>query len=1230
MSAAIRFKRVLVQNVGVLGERAIALDELSPGINVISGPNECGKSSVVRALRAALFQRHGTGHSSVRALQPYNSKLSPYVEVEFEVDGVEYLLEKRFLKKGMARVRARDGSVDLHGDDADTWLFARLDAREPAKKGVNPDDMGVWGLLWVNQDAFATQEPSEAMGDHVRGSLSRTIGSLVGNVMGGEYGVALKRAIEEEHDKYWTAKQQGATEKLLAERRRVEALAETVKQLHDKETETVRLADQLREREQDLEALEAEAAEIAQLLRACEDAVRVGDALERSRDEAADALRAGEESLKHAAKQHADRAARRAELAEAEQLARTRDEVVERLRAEHQRHQSAWQAASEAAASIRRDVDALRDAVEGHRRALERVRAREDLRQLEGRLAEARRLDGAIREAREALRALPDADALRALAGLEARRAQHGDHVARHATQLRVTRPGAETEQTPVPTRRAVSLAALGALTIDPPREGFLKARDAWRATRTRLLARLEALRVESVAGARSLAEEHRRLSAEIGARRAKLDGLAPQGFAVLARECERHERSASELEATRDEAARLRDRLAGIDAELVASPLGEGSFDELVALDAKVQSMLALEASAAVRVSVCPLAAVRVQLGAREPTRFLTPGNDVRRPVAAPMTLVIDDKIQIEIDPGGAATLTAEALDAAQRALAAKLAAFSVATVDEARALSRARAALVADRAHAEQALHALAPHGVDALSEKLARVERTADDMRRKRDEASALGAEVAELEARLASISVRPEAFAELDALDRQCLAEEQAVRRLAGRVVAAEGAVAPALEGREELVEPLDLTIQGVRVEVAPGEVPHDVELPVLERELATKLKSFAVANLDEARRAHHEWLTLSTRLESDRQSLAQLAPDGIAVLDADAARTRARVGPSDDVEEPRASLEVALDVAQRRLEARRLELITAEALAESLRGEAERARDAFAQADRARIEQQVRRNTLAEQLRVEEAVASDGALREAGEGARAEVERLRARHEEAARACDAALPEVRRADRDRERASLADVTRRVQALRESHAHEKGTLDGRLGEGYFDKRAEAEAALAAAQADLARVEREAKAVRLLRETASKAYDEAQQTLMGPVYREAMPLLQIIRPGTSFRMNRDTLQLEQVLRHGVEEEFGHLSGGAREQLAVVVRIALAKVFAQQQRALPLILDDILGWTDDRRLRAMLNVLERTAQDLQVILLTCHPGRFRGLSGARTIALDELKAAP
>lgn len=94
-------------------------------------------------------------------------------------------------------------------------LLSLLGAREPAKKGVNLDDMGVWSLLWVNQDEFATTEPSARLGDHTRETLALSIGGIVGDVMGGEHGTTLRRAIEDSYSELWTPKQtERATGKL--------------------------------------------------------------------------------------------------------------------------------------------------------------------------------------------------------------------------------------------------------------------------------------------------------------------------------------------------------------------------------------------------------------------------------------------------------------------------------------------------------------------------------------------------------------------------------------------------------------------------------------------------------------------------------------------------------------------------------------------------------------------------------------------------------------------------------------------------------------------------------------------------------------------------------------------------------------------------------------------------------------------------------------------------------
>jgi len=1224
MNSALRFKRIKVQHVGVLGDKAIELDGLGPGINVISGPNECGKSSIVRALRAALFQRHGSGQAAIKALRPYGSKHWPSVEVEFELDRVTYLLEKRFGTKGMARVTAGDGSVSLNGDDADRWLIETLDAREAAKKGLHVDDMGVWGLLWVNQDAYATQEPAEAMGDHVRGSLARTIGTLVGNVMGGAYGVALKRALDDRYSLHWTAKQDRATGEFLAAQRRVEELTALVTQLRARCDETTALGDALQVRLEQRAELEAESARLTASLAELEAAVREGEALERHRDAAAEALRDAEAQAESVSTRQATRLLLRQDLRDCEQALETRAEAFARLRLESQRRADVALSTGEREFELRRSVNALVESVSVLHRRIAAQRGRAELATLRARWAEVSALEGVVRTARESLKKLPDTATLDALVALDTRRAEHQDLLARKATQVRVegASPVAVTQ------RQTVDLGPLGSITVEPPRDGFLKARDVWMAARTKLLERLAALRVDSVAVARTTADTWQRLTAEVVTVRAALAKVAPEGIEAVARELERVETQRAELLRQRDDATACSEELATRDKALAAFPFGPDEMQTLLEAEAKVKALYDLEDRAAVRLTVRPLAAVRVQLGTREAMRVLTVGTEVRRPVAGPMVLVVEDKVEIEIDPGAVGQSSAEALEAARDALGFALTGVGVTSMDEARAHDRARTTEQSRRDAAAERLAARAPEGLAALVERVEQVSRSAEVLRRRKAQGQTLQDELSAHTAALQALTLGPRELAELDALDRTCLGLEQAMQRLAGRIVEAEGAVGEVLGGEVELVHPRVLEVGDARVEIVPGEGGHDLELPMMERELAGRLKALELATVDEARRAHNTWIAETARLERDEARLRSLAPQGMAGLDAEMVRVETTVGTQAPEAEPLAELERRLSLEQQRHEERRDELATAEARAETARGHAREAQELAAQSERAWIEQNARKDTLAAQLRVSTESEGDDTLREALRAAETALHAAHTRWETAAQACDRASPALRRADRDREAQALADVTRELSLVREACARDKGTLDGRLGEGYHDRTSEAESERTLAVEKLARIEREALAIKLLHETAERAYSEAQNTLMEPVYREAAPLLQIIRPGTTFQMNRDTMQLEQVLRDGFEEDFKDLSGGAREQLAVVVRIALAKVFARQQRALPLILDDILGWTDDRRLRAMLNVLERTAQDLQVLLLTCHPSRFRGLAGAQTYALDALKA--
>ena len=90
--------------------------------------------------------------------------------------------------------------------------------------------------------------------------------------------------------------------------------------------------------------------------------------------------------------------------------------------------------------------------------------------------------------------------------------------------------------------------------------------------------------------------------------------------------------------------------------------------------------------------------------------------------------------------------------------------------------------------------------------------------------------------------------------------------------------------------------------------------------------------------------------------------------------------------------------------------------------------------------------------------------------------------------------------------------------------------------------------------------------------------------------------------------------------------EEDFHDLSGGAREQLSILVRIALAEVLGAEE-PLPIVLDDCLVNTDRTRLGEMMRILYRASRKQQILLFSCHDEGFDRLGETRRF---ELAARP
>jgi len=141
-----------------------------------------------------------------------------------------------------------------------------------------------------------------------------------------------------------------------------------------------------------------------------------------------------------------------------------------------------------------------------------------------------------------------------------------------------------------------------------------------------------------------------------------------------------------------------------------------------------------------------------------------------------------------------------------------------------------------------------------------------------------------------------------------------------------------------------------------------------------------------------------------------------------------------------------------------------------------------------------------------------------------------------------------------------------------------------------------------------------EQDAAVLRLLLETLETAEREAKNRYLAPVVQRVQPYLKMLLPDSDIIFDED-LGIAGLRREGQTEDYGVLSGGTQEQLAVLSRIAFAELLLGQNRPATVILDDALAFSDDDRIESMFDVLMRAGENVQIIVLTCRKKLFARL---------------
>lgn len=259
-------RRLAVENWRGLSE---SLEDLAPGLNLVAGPNESGKSRLVEALRFALFESTSGQAAHKKALASWGvAAEKPRVVVEFELAGSDWRLEKVFLGTGH-NTQLRGAGEDHDGEAAESRLADLLGVTGGSgRTEVKLEERGMWSLLWVEQGQ-SSRRP--AHNDESQNQILTQLTEEIGEVAAGEFGQQMLRRAEDYRNRYYTPRSGAEKDTLSAPRRAVQELERRLGEAVDRRDELAQAADELeraQEKVQELQARHQAAAEELQTVTA--------------------------------------------------------------------------------------------------------------------------------------------------------------------------------------------------------------------------------------------------------------------------------------------------------------------------------------------------------------------------------------------------------------------------------------------------------------------------------------------------------------------------------------------------------------------------------------------------------------------------------------------------------------------------------------------------------------------------------------------------------------------------------------------------------------------------------------------------------------------------------------------------------------------------------------------------------------------------------------------------
>lgn len=415
---------------------------------------------------------------------------------------------------------------------------------------------------------------------------------------------------------------------------------------------------------------------------------------------------------------------------------------------------------------------------------------------------------------------------------------------------------------------------------------------------------------------------------------------------------------------------------------------------------------------------------------------------------------------------------------------------------------------------------------------------------------------------------------------------------------------------------ELCEGTTLQVGEVTARYAAGAGESGEEgVEKARAKLARLLEDAGCEDLESARAAHEKHTELASAADSaERELAAALGGEDLGEL---RARFEAGAEEAEDVEGAEEAAEPReLDVVEQEEEELRRKL---DELDRAVAPYRENKAGAALEVATVRAEEAAaQRDTKAAAVEAARAQLSDADVAAAIEAAQAKLQEERAVLAEMSAVDVDTAEHLAKGARTHVDSLKAAVNAAVGDMREY----RGLIDMHSGAAEDAEKAAAE--LEVARERHAAIERRANAARYLRTLMLRHRDAARQRYAAPFVTALNSLARTVFGGdVDFELSEE-LKVEARSRDGETVSFDALSGGAKEQLSILTRFAIAQLVSDEP--VPVLIDDALGSTDSQRLQLMAALFSKAGKRTQVIVLTCMPQRYSWVPGRMELDMEKL----